>query len=242
MANSCVASLPIMIAPACGAGGARSWRRASARNRAAACECAVVRMPAVSIDVLVARSECRAADRDSCRARSRASAAAGFGERRLGRVSRKLLSVPIQRFDAREARRASARPARAAGGDAPRRLGDGRHLSRGHRRPRRSAGRDVRARRPARCAPRCRERSGAQKATIMTKVILVVDDDDLVRETTVDLVQDLGYQARAAANAKEALRLVLTDGIDAVLTDVMMPGMNGFELAERIGRRSPICR
>jgi CheY-like chemotaxis protein len=73
----------------------------------------------------------------------------------------------------------------------------------------------------------------------MEKLILVVDDDDAVRETAVDLVESLGYRVTAAANAKEALRLVGDDGIDAVLTDVVMPGMNGFQLAQRIRAIQP---
>jgi CheY-like chemotaxis protein len=77
------------------------------------------------------------------------------------------------------------------------------------------------------------------EATAVAKVILVVDDDDDVRETAVDLVESLGYRVASAANAQDALRLVLNDKIDAVLTDVMMPGMNGFQLAERIRAVKP---
>ena len=74
--------------------------------------------------------------------------------------------------------------------------------------------------------------------TPVAKVILVVDDD-AVRETAVNPVEGLGYRATSATNAKEALRLVENDGIDAVLTDVAMPGMNGFQLAQRIREVEP---
>jgi CheY-like chemotaxis protein len=73
----------------------------------------------------------------------------------------------------------------------------------------------------------------------MAKVILVVDDDDLVRETAVVLIKSLGYGTVSVANAQDALRLVMDDGIDAVLTDIMMPGIDGLELAKRIHELEP---
>jgi CheY-like chemotaxis protein len=72
-----------------------------------------------------------------------------------------------------------------------------------------------------------------------SKLILIVDDDEAVRETAIDLVESLGYRVASAANGTEALRLVIDDGIDAVLTDVVMPGMNGFQLAQRIRAVKP---
>jgi CheY-like chemotaxis protein len=68
----------------------------------------------------------------------------------------------------------------------------------------------------------------------MAKTVLIVDDDAAVLETAVMLVESLGYRAEAASNASEALRMVQGNGFDAVLTDVIMPGMNGFQLARRI--------
>jgi CheY-like chemotaxis protein len=68
----------------------------------------------------------------------------------------------------------------------------------------------------------------------MAKTILIVDDDEAVRETAVMLVESLGYRAQSAANGREALELVMADGFAAVLTDVVMPGMNGFQLARHI--------
>jgi hypothetical protein len=73
----------------------------------------------------------------------------------------------------------------------------------------------------------------------MAKVILVVDDDADVRETAVNLVESLGYRVASATNATDAFRLVQNDRIDAVLTDLMMPGMNGFQLAQSIHALNP---
>ena len=45
-----------------------------------------------------------------------------------------------------------------------------------------------------------------------SKLILIVDDDEAVRETAIDLVESLGYRVASAANGTEALRLVIDVG------------------------------
>lgn len=67
--------------------------------------------------------------------------------------------------------------------------------------------------------------------------ILVVDDEDLNREMLCELLDALGYHAILAANGAEALAK-LSPAIDLVLLDLLMPGMDGFEVARRI-RTSP---
>ena len=64
--------------------------------------------------------------------------------------------------------------------------------------------------------------------------VLVVDDDPAVRATTVETLCDLGYDVREASGGAEALDLLGHDSqIEVLLTDVVMPGMNGAELARR---------
>ena len=69
-------------------------------------------------------------------------------------------------------------------------------------------------------------------------MILLVDDDDPVRETSADMLQELGHTVLQAASGDEAL-LVLDQhhGIDVMVTDVRMPGMSGLELSDIAGRR-----
>jgi CheY-like chemotaxis protein len=64
-------------------------------------------------------------------------------------------------------------------------------------------------------------------------MVLIVDDDDDIRETLADILDAEGYGSVAAANGKEALR-ILTDGFGpcVLLLDLMMPVMNGWELLE----------
>jgi DNA-binding NtrC family response regulator len=65
--------------------------------------------------------------------------------------------------------------------------------------------------------------------------ILIVDDDDAMREGLAETVTDLGYSARLAASGKDALALVAAGGIDAVLLDLRMPGgSDGIEVLRRI--------
>jgi diguanylate cyclase (GGDEF)-like protein len=64
--------------------------------------------------------------------------------------------------------------------------------------------------------------------------ILVVDDDELVRVTLNVLVSSLGYSCMVACNGKEALRVLEKTPVDIVLSDIVMPEMDGLELLARI--------
>ena len=64
--------------------------------------------------------------------------------------------------------------------------------------------------------------------------VLLVDDDDTVRLTATHQLEDLGFEVLAAASGDEALDLLSCDRtIDVLFTDVIMPGMDGGELAEQ---------
>jgi PAS domain S-box-containing protein len=74
--------------------------------------------------------------------------------------------------------------------------------------------------------------------------ILVVEDDDLVREQVSMMLSGRGYAVRSAASGEEALRII-EDGahIDLLFTDVIMPGgMNGRQLADAALERRPALR
>jgi len=65
------------------------------------------------------------------------------------------------------------------------------------------------------------------------KRILVVDDEQRNRNLLQAMVKSLGYESEAVAGGMETLAK-LDDGFDLVLLDVMMPGMDGFEVARKI--------
>jgi len=72
--------------------------------------------------------------------------------------------------------------------------------------------------------------------------VLVVDDDPHVREATTRALRASGYNARCASDGATALRMLAHEPIDLLLTDVVMPGMNGRELAETACKARPSLR
>jgi CheY-like chemotaxis protein len=69
--------------------------------------------------------------------------------------------------------------------------------------------------------------------------LLVVDDNVADREQLCDLLQEQGHQVTAAASGPEALALVAAQPFDLILLDVLMPGMTGFGLLERLKAEEP---
>jgi CheY-like chemotaxis protein len=65
-------------------------------------------------------------------------------------------------------------------------------------------------------------------------IILVVEDDDGVRESTIWVLRSLGYATREAADGPSALNLLDSDkSIELLFSDIVMPkGMSGIELAQ----------
>ena len=70
--------------------------------------------------------------------------------------------------------------------------------------------------------------------------VLVVEDVALIRMTTVDMVEQIGFDAIEAADASEALALLQKDdAVTILLTDLGLPGMNGRQLVEEVLRFKP---
>lgn len=65
--------------------------------------------------------------------------------------------------------------------------------------------------------------------------VLIVDDDDDIRETLVEILSRYGYQARGAENGSTALDLLHDGGLipKLILLDLMMPVMDGFVFREK---------
>ncbi|MGH9307763.1 MAG: sigma-54-dependent transcriptional regulator [Vicinamibacterales bacterium] len=64
--------------------------------------------------------------------------------------------------------------------------------------------------------------------------ILVIDDEEIMREILETLLTREGYQVRLAANAAEGLDLVRTMPFDAAIVDMMMPGMDGISALDEL--------
>ena len=69
--------------------------------------------------------------------------------------------------------------------------------------------------------------------------ILAVDDQRYFRELIEGLLSEEGYEAQTAASGEEALRILEQSAFDIVLTDLVMPGMDGCDLVHRIRERNP---
>jgi FixJ family two-component response regulator len=68
-------------------------------------------------------------------------------------------------------------------------------------------------------------------------LISIVDDDASMREALVGLVRSLGYEARDFASAEDFLASNELGQFSCAITDIQMPGMNGFELKRELGTR-----
>ena len=67
--------------------------------------------------------------------------------------------------------------------------------------------------------------------------ILVVDDDEGIRESIREAIQHAGYACRASASGDEALRFLEENHVDVVISDIKMSGLTGFELTEIVKKK-----
>ncbi|MEO6419242.1 MAG: response regulator [Polyangiaceae bacterium] len=69
--------------------------------------------------------------------------------------------------------------------------------------------------------------------------VLVVDDDDIVRESVADALLDAGHAVQQARNGEKALVLITERSFDVAVCDVHMPGIGGLALFRQIRRKAP---
>src|SRR5438270_4183283 len=101
---------------------------------------------------------------------------------------------------------------------------------------------------PAVAADRIRRTAGAvQRATTligadMCKKILVVDDERCIADTLVAILLNSGYEATAAYDGHTALAHCEREIPELIISDVVMPGLNGVDMAIRIRSLYPSCK
>ena len=92
--------------------------------------------------------------------------------------------------------------------------------------------------RPAAASHNAAHRAGRPRAasdnTSPRPMVLVVEDEDALRTMAVRVLRNAGYRVVAAESEERALALVSAEAIDVLLTDVIMPGIGGIALADRI--------
>lgn len=96
---------------------------------------------------------------------------------------------------------------------------------------------------PVACEPASTERRPTRESmkSIGRRLsVLLIDDEPLVRTATAEMIRDLGHHGEEAGGGAEALAR-LEDGlsVDVVITDYMMPGMDGGALSRRIAETQP---
>jgi signal transduction histidine kinase/GAF domain-containing protein/ActR/RegA family two-component response regulator len=84
-------------------------------------------------------------------------------------------------------------------------------------------------------------RQEAETARGQGELVMVVEDEPSLRSLFAQMIKSLGYRVNVAANGGEALTAVEKEGLrpDLLITDVVMPGMSGRELAEYLDRIQP---
>ena len=73
----------------------------------------------------------------------------------------------------------------------------------------------------------------------MSEKILIVDDEEIIRDSLTFILRKEGYEVDEATNGVQALEKVMETSYDIVITDIEMPEMRGTELLEKISLRSP---
>ena len=71
------------------------------------------------------------------------------------------------------------------------------------------------------------------------KSILVVDDEQSIRESLEGILQDEGFRSVIAENGERALLLIKEENIDLVMLDIWMPGIDGIDTLKEIKKTYP---
>jgi DNA-binding response OmpR family regulator len=74
----------------------------------------------------------------------------------------------------------------------------------------------------------------------MAPKLLIVDDDPITRKNISQYLSADGFEVEPISNGRQALEKLETEKFDLILTDVVMPGMNGLSLTERVHSVSPM--
>lgn len=67
--------------------------------------------------------------------------------------------------------------------------------------------------------------------------VLIIDDNELVRFTLRDIMETYGHQVTEARDGREGIAIFKTGQFDIVLTDIVMPVMDGIEVIQEIRQR-----
>lgn len=88
------------------------------------------------------------------------------------------------------------------------------------------------------------EASRTQESLVGVETILLVDDEEMIRDVTTEMLTSFGYRVHHAASGEEAMKVYAREKerIDLVITDLGMPGMSGEALLDELFRTTPAAR
>lgn len=75
-----------------------------------------------------------------------------------------------------------------------------------------------------------------------SETLLIVDDEPALRELAAEILELNNYRVFQAEDAEQALHILHTEKINLMLTDVIMPGMNGYQLAAKVSEQYPAIK
>src|SRR6185369_3193320 len=82
----------------------------------------------------------------------------------------------------------------------------------------------------------------ANEKTLKGATVLLVEDDDLIRLATTEMLSDIGCKVKEASTAQEALKILDEQPVDILLTDVGLPVVSGLQFARDVfARRPDLC-
>jgi DNA-binding NtrC family response regulator len=73
----------------------------------------------------------------------------------------------------------------------------------------------------------------------MSKSILIVEDEEVLRQSLAELLTDEGYEVHQAGDGKEAYEFILNRPVDLIISDIRMPKMDGIELLAKLQQTAP---
>jgi CheY-like chemotaxis protein len=76
----------------------------------------------------------------------------------------------------------------------------------------------------------------------MAVKILLVDDEHAIVDSLSEIIETAGYEVIKAYSGEQAIAAVIGSCPNVLLSDVLMPGLNGFEIALEIKKKCPSCR
>lgn len=72
------------------------------------------------------------------------------------------------------------------------------------------------------------------------KTILLIEDNDIIRENTIELLELSNYEVISADNGIKGLQMITESNPDLIICDINLPGLNGIEIFKRfLGRHDP---